>query len=200
MKSLHIISTGKQSTGEFVEKVKAIAANIDYIHLRERNWTAKDHITVINKLMAAGIDRKKMIIHDRVDIAVTEQLGSVQLTTNSIDIRDVTQYFPSLKIGCSVHHIEEALEKEAQGAHYLVYGHIFETNSKKGLPPHGLKKLKEVTRSVKVPIIAIGGITPNNLSDVLHAGASGIAVLSGILLAENCKTASLEYRKKMDGR
>ncbi|MEI3614355.1 thiazole tautomerase TenI [Pseudogracilibacillus sp. SO30301A] len=198
MKGLHIISTGKQSTDEFIKKVKAIHAKIDFIHIRERNWTAKDHIAVIRKLIAVGVDPKKIIINDRVDIAVTGRVGGVQLTSHSLDVCDVKKYFPSLQIGCSVHSVEEALEKEEQGANYLIYGHIFKTNSKIGLPPRGLKNLSKITSSVKVPVIAIGGITPINLSTVLQEGASGIAVLSGILLAEDCTIATLKYREKLD--
>lgn len=198
MKDLHIISTGKQSTDEFIKKVKAIHTKIDFIHIRERNWTAKDHITVIKKLIAAGIDPKKIIINDRVDIAVIGRVGGVQLTSHSLDVRDVKKYFPSLQIGCSVHSVEEALEKEEQGADYLIYGHIFETNSKIGLAPRGLKGLNKITSRVKIPVIAIGGITPNNLSTVLQEGASGVAVLSGILLAEDCTIATLKYREKLD--
>lgn len=200
MHGLHIISTGKQTKDEFIEKVKKIYSHVDYIHLRERNWTAKDHIFVIEQLVADGVPQEKIIINDRVDIAVTQSVGGVQLTSHSIDVGDVKKFFPSLHIGCSVHSVEEALEKEERGADFLIYGHIFETSSKMGLAPRGLKSLHKITSSVKLPVIAIGGITPNNLPSVLREGACGIAVLSGILLEKDTISAALKYREKLDGK
>src|SRR5699024_112986 len=85
---------------------------------------------------------------------------------------------------------------EEAGADYLIYGHIFKTKSKIGKSPKGLNKLKEVINQTELPIIAIGGIKPNNVKEVFDVGADGIAVLSGILLAKNVKNQSYEYYKK----
>lgn len=198
MNSLHIISTGKQSKKEFIEKVIQVHSSVDYIHLRERSWNASDYIEVIGKLVGAGIRKDKIIVNDRIDIAVTERIGGVQLASHSIEIQKVKQYFPDLYTGCSVHSVIEAKEKERLGADFLIFGHIFETNSKVGLPPRGLKQLKDLTSSVTIPVIAIGGIKPSNVQSILDMGASGIAVLSGILL-DDSPNAVLKYTEKLRG-
>src|SRR5699024_2778453 len=106
--------------------------------------------------------------------------------------------FPNMHIGRSVHSVEEATKKEREGAYYVMYGHIFETKSKPGLAPRGLNNLKQVARSVSIPTVAIGGIEPTDVESVFQAGASGIAVLSGILLAEDVKKAAEQYREKIN--
>lgn len=198
LNELHIISTGQQSKYKFIEKVIAIANKVDYIHLRERNWQAKDHIEVIDRLIQNGVARSKIIINDRVDLAVTEGLAGVQLTRHSIPIQKVKKSFPNLKIGCSVHSISEAIQQEKSGADYLIYGHIFETNSKAKATPRGLQNLQRLTSSVTIPVIAIGGIKPSNLQSVMKMNASGIAVLSGILLENDSLHATLNYRKQLN--
>lgn len=194
---IHLISTNKQTINEFIKKIKQIHNDVEYIHLREKDWRAKDYVKVINILVEAGISRQKIIINDRVDIAVTENLFGVQLTTHSLEPSIVKRKFPHLKIGCSVHDVEEAKDKAEQGADFLIYGHIFSTNSKADLPPRGLASLQSAVSEVNIPVIAIGGIKPNNIKGVFQTGAKGIAVLSGILLADNIKQASLEYKKKI---
>lgn len=198
MDGIHLISTGKQTTDQLIEKVLDVHLRVDYIHLREKSWSAKEYIRVINELVARGISRKKIIINDRIDIAVANELLGVQLKAHGINPQQVKQHYPQLKIGCSVHSIAEAKEKEASGADFLLYGHIFKTASKADLQPRGLKNLKEIVNQVCLPVIAIGGIQPSNVNEVLQTGAVGIAVLSGILLAKDVKQASLQYEKKIN--
>lgn len=198
LKQLHVISTGEQSIHIFIEKVKQIHSYVDFIHLRERSWTAEDHITVIEQLYEAGVHRQKIIVNDRIDIAVITNVSGVQLATHSIDVAEVKRNFPDLHVGCSIHSTKEAIAKEKAGANFLIFGHIFETNSKAGLPPRGLQKLQRVVNNVTISVIAIGGIAPNNVELVTQTGASGIAVMSGILLADDIKSAVLQYRKELD--
>lgn len=197
MKQLHIISTGQQTTSEFIEKVTDIHSFVDFIHLRERSWTAREYITVIEQLSKGGVPRNKIIVNDRIDVAVVTDVYGVQLASHSIDVRDVKQLFPELYIGCSVHSVKEAVVKEKGGADFLMYGHVFETASKPGLPPRGLHQLKEVVKSVNSPVIAIGGITPDNVEQVACTNINGIATMSGILLADDIKNAVQQYQKKL---
>lgn len=197
MNGLHIISTGQQTKDEFVEKVSTIQKFVDFIHLREREWSATDHIDVIERLIKAGLPQEKIIINDRVDIAVIEQTGGVQLASHSLDIQKVKRFFPDLAIGCSVHDIAEAMEKERSGADYLIFGHIFSTHSKPGLPPRGLDELERLVSSVTIPVIAIGGIRPSHVFQILDTGAKGVAVLSGVLLEDDSLQAAAKYKEKL---
>lgn len=87
--------------------------------------------------------------------------------------------FPTL--GASCHSAEEAREAEDLGCTYLTAGHIFSTDCKKGVPPRGLPFLEAVCRAVSIPVWAIGGIAPENFSQVLAAGARGGCVMSGLM-------------------
>jgi thiamine-phosphate pyrophosphorylase len=83
-----------------------------------------------------------------------------------------------LVLGVSVHSSEEAIEAEKLGAQYLIAGHVFETECKPGLKARGIEFIQKVCESVKIPVIAIGGITPNNLNEVLNTKVFGVAVMS----------------------
>lgn len=192
-KQLHIISTGRQTTTELVEKVTQIHSFIDFLHLRERNWTAKQHMMVIESLIDIGVPSEKIIINDRIDIAAKMNVGGVQLANHSLDATFVKQQFPQLKIGCSVHGLEEAKYQEKAGADFLIYGHVFKTASKEGAPPRGIACLRQVVNSVQIPVIAIGGVKPENMNLIFSTGAAGVAVLSGVLLADDVKMAVKKY-------
>ena len=87
------------------------------------------------------------------------------------------------EIGVSVHSAEEAAQAEAAGASYVTAGHVFRTDCKKDLAPRGLSFLEEVCRAVRIPVYAIGGITPENAGDCLAAGAAGICLMSSLMQA-----------------
>ncbi|MBY7143184.1 thiazole tautomerase TenI [Virgibacillus sp. NKC19-3] len=197
-KQLHVISTGRQSMKTFVTIAGQIHKYVDVIHVREKTWSASKLVAVVQALAEEGIPVKKIMINDRIDIAYMMKTNGVQLTHQSADLSLVKESFPTLQIGCSVHSIEEAMEAETKGANFLLYGHIFATSSKPGIPPRGLDHLQRITETVHLPVIAIGGIMPENTKQVLAAGVEGIAVLSGVLLANDPVEAVKEYRINME--
>jgi thiazole tautomerase (transcriptional regulator TenI) len=77
------------------------------------------------------------------------------------------------------------MEAEESGADYCIYGHVFATGSKVGVPPRGIESLRSVVNHVNIPVIAIGGIHSNNAEQVLKAGAQGIAVMSAVFFADD---------------
>lgn len=119
------------------------------------------------------------------DVAVVFGVKGVQLAHHSLSVRKVKHHFPSLSIGCSVHSIAEAMEAEESGADYCIYGHVFATGSKVGVPPRGIESLRSVVNHVNIPVIAIGGIHSNNAEQVLKSGAQGIAVMSAVFFADD---------------
>lgn len=194
---LHLISTGTQTKDELVCILEKVHLYTDYIHLRERAFYFSDYVEVINKMISVGISLDKIIINDRLDVANSFNVKGIQLGSNSVSIETVRQTKSALQIGCSVHSSTEAKIKEIEGADYLLYGHVFSTASKPGLPPRGLTKLKDTVDNVSIPVIAIGGITPANVKYVKECGAKGIAVLSGVLLAEDPLEAAIHYAHAM---
>ena len=90
-----------------------------------------------------------------------------------------------LVLGASCHSVEEAKEAEALGCSYIIVGHIFETDCKKGLPGRGVEFLQNVISSVNIPVYAIGGINETNISQVLHTGADGACLMSSLMSNDN---------------
>lgn len=192
-RELHIISTGKQPLGQLIEIMSTIHPYIDGVHLREKHLSACQLFKLVQDLAEKGVPRSKIYINDRVDVALTAQTKGIQLTYQSLDSEIVKRKFPTLRVGCSVHSIDEAVEKEKRGADFLIYGHVFETASKPGLPPRGINHLARVCDSVSIPVLAIGGIHLDNLQRVLRTNAGGIAVMSGVLVSANPKKAAQDY-------
>ncbi|MBW3114480.1 thiazole tautomerase TenI [Bacillus sp. MCCB 382] len=192
---LHVISTGQQSREELVEISKAIHPYFDMLHIREKSWTGAELIKTVDELTAAGVPLRKLCINDRADIACMKHVRGVHLGHHSAPVCLVKERFPSLKIGSSVHSIEEAQWAYDQGADFLLYGNVYETTSKPGKEGRGTVDLEDIVSNIPLPIIAIGGITPERVEDIVRSGAKGIAVLSGIFLSENPLEAARTYYK-----
>jgi thiazole tautomerase (transcriptional regulator TenI) len=196
-RQLHVISTGQQSKEELVEIAKTIHPYVDMLHLREKNWTDKELSETIDQLASAGVPLWKICINDRADIACIKDVRGVQLGHHSAPVCTVKNDFPSLKIGASVHTMKEAQQAHKQGADFLLYGNIYATTSKPGKPGIGNERLEEIVLKIPVPIIAVGGITPGRVEDVVRTGAKGIAVLSGIFLSNDPLEAARAYYKAL---
>lgn len=183
---------------QLAEIAKDIHPFVTAIHLREKQKTARELYDMISYL-TKYVPLSKLIINDRVDVVQVTGVQGVQLAYHSLETNIVKQYFQSLRVGTSIHSFEEGEKAQQQGADYVMYGHIFPSNSKVGLEPRGITKLKEITK-LQVPVIAVGGITPENTGSVIDAGASGIAVISGILNAVDPVEMTKQYITQLKGR
>lgn len=180
-KELHVISGGKHTWSEMAKIAAQIHPYVTAIHIREKTKSLDEIFIGAQSLLEQGIPAKSLYINGFPSIALALQTGGLQLpgTTPSLFIQDeLCQGIQ--RIGVSVHHADEAKWREKEGADYVMFGHIFATNSKRGAPPRGLEQLRELVNHVNIPVIAIGGMTPARVRSVLEAGASGIAVMSGI--------------------
>lgn len=193
-RELHVVSTGRQSFAELAGIAGAIRPYVDAIHLRERTKTARELLEGIGLLLAAGVPADRIVINDRADVAAAAGVRGVQLAYHSLEVSAVKRLFPQLRVGKSVHSAEEALQAEAEGADYVFYGHIYATASKPDLPARGIEALRRLTDLVRIPVIAIGGVKPDNVTEVLRAGAAGIAVMSGLLEAPDPLSEAVAYR------
>ena len=99
-------------------------------------------------------------------------------------------------LGASCHSVEDAVLAEKLGCTYITAGHIFDTDCKKGLPGRGLDFLKNVCAGVSVPVYAIGGISPANISKVREAGAAGACVMSGLMVCEDPEDYLQEFKRQ----
>jgi thiamine-phosphate pyrophosphorylase len=146
----------------------------------------------------AGAIRKypgaRLVVNDRLDVALAVgadavHLGQADLTPEDVR-RALTAAGRAIAYGVSTHDLAQARAAEAQGAAYIGFGPMFETGSKAGaLPPRGLGQLAEVCRSVRIPVIAIGGIDREGARDAAAAGAAGVAVIAAVTGAPDMRGA-----------
>jgi len=123
----------------------------------------------------------RLLVNDRPDIARAAGADGVHLTTHSLPAEVVRNTFgPGFLIGVSTHSLAEVQAARAAGADFVVFGPVFETESKRAYgEPQGLSKLAEVTRELgEYPVVAIGGITLDNAGECFRAGARGVAAIS----------------------
>jgi thiazole tautomerase (transcriptional regulator TenI) len=192
MKELHIISNGNMPIEQLREILMDIHPYVSAIHLREKQKTAREMFQAVELLIKANIPLSKIIINDRVDVALVTKASGVQLAFHSLEAALVKEYFPELRVGSSIHSCQEGQKAQENGADYVLFGHVFPSPSKPGKPPKGLEELARLTQ-LDIPVIAIGGITAENTWQVLDVGAKGIAVISGVLDARDPLAAVKAY-------
>ena len=137
-------------------------------------------------------------VDDRLDVALAVDADGVQLGPEDMPIHIARELAPNLIIGASVYSLEEALKAEREKADYLGAGSVFPTKTKKDARVLGLEGLKKVVESVKIPVVAIGGINHENVRKVLELGVDGIAVISAIVGAPDVRKATEEMRRIID--
>jgi thiamine-phosphate pyrophosphorylase len=122
----------------------------------------------------------KILVNSRVDVAIAAGAGGVHLPAGSIAACEWKKITPAgFLIGVSCHFIEDVLRAEAEGADYVLFGPVFAPISKTSdLAPRGLEELARVSRVVKIPVLALGGITWDNAPACVDAGAAGVAGIS----------------------
>jgi thiamine-phosphate pyrophosphorylase len=144
--------------------------------------------------------RIPLIINDRSDIAFLCGADGVHLGQDDIPLAAARKILgKSALIGVSVSSHKEALAAEAEGADYLGAGPLFPTLSKADLPPIlGLAGLRKIRARVRIPILAIGGVTVGNAGEVVAAGADGVAVISAIASAKDPRRAASKLIESID--
>lgn len=163
---------------EFVKS--AITAGVDMIQIRERDLSTRETYSLTETVASEARARNaRVLVNDRADVAACASAG-VHLTTRSLPARIVRDTFgPAMHVAVSTHSIEEAIEAEQGGADFIVFGPVFETESKRAFgPPVGIPALRRVIERVRIPVIALGGIKIDNFHHALEAGAAGIAAIS----------------------
>jgi thiamine-phosphate pyrophosphorylase len=166
------------------------AAGIDWIQIREKDLDEQQCSSLTSRAMDSAYShyRKResltaVVVNHHVSVAITAQAFGVHLTEKSVTVADAIETAAAygrkdLWVGKSCHSLEGAQAAEREGAYYLFFGPVFSTPSKASFgPAQGLDRLAEVCRSVPIPVLAIGGVTLENIPDCLASGASGIAAI-----------------------
>ena len=195
---LTLVTDRAQTRGrELVRLVGAcLAAGLPAVQVREKDLGAADLAFLCRRIRSITVDtRALLVVNDRVDVALAVGADAVQRTSTSLRIEDIRAIADKrLRVGASVHSLPDALEAEVEGADWLVFGPVYDTPSKRMYgPPQGLEKLARVAAAVRLPVVAIGGITPARVRDVRAAGARGVAVVSSILAADSPADATRRF-------
>lgn len=169
---------------DFYKTIEKICEyKLDYLVLREKDLNDSELENMAIKIKEILSESKiKLIINGNPKVASNVKAYGVQLSFKAFCDRVLDEF--SGIMGVSVHTYKEALQAEKDGADYLIYGHIYKTDCKKGLAPRGVDELKIICHSVKIPVYAIGGINENNFQPIIKAGATGIALMSSLMKGE----------------
>jgi len=180
-----------------VESVKeALEGGATSIQLRIKNAPTREMIKIGKEIRELTKEYGALyFVDDRLDVALATNADGVQLGPEDMPISLARDIAPNLVIGASVYSLEEALHAEKEGADYLGAGSVFPTSTKKDVRVIGIEGLRRIVESVKIPVVAIGGINHENVKEVLKTGVDGVAVISAIMGAENVKKATEEMRK-----
>ena len=167
----------------------AVDADVPLFQIREKSL----HARVLFELVARAAEitrgsRTRLLVNDRSDIARAAGAEGVHLTTKSLPVEVVRNICGvDFLIGVSTHSLDEARAAHDAGADFVVFGPVFETESKRAYgEPQGLEKLRDVTRALgEFPVLAIGGITLDNVGACFDAGARGVAAIRLLNDTEN---------------
>jgi thiamine-phosphate pyrophosphorylase len=176
--------TDRRSAGDLLGTIaRNLAQGVNWVQIREKDLPARELIDLVRQAVARG---GKILVNTRADVAIAAGAAGVHLPSASIAPRTWRAITPpGFLIGVSCHSLEDVELAEAEGADYVLFGPVFSPLSKTSdLAPRGLTELGRVSRAVKIPVLALGGITNDNAPLCVEAGAAGVA---GISLFQNLR-------------
>lgn len=174
-----------------------LAAGVDYIQLREKDIASAEYLRRAKRLrqMTAG-SNTKLIINDRLDIALLSEADGVHLGQSDIPVKDARKCLGAEKIiGATAKTAEQARQAMADGADYLGSGAWFPTETKKDAVPISEEVYCAILAEAPIPNVAVGGITAENGRRPLECGAHGLAISAGILKAQDPRAEVAKIRK-----
>jgi thiamine-phosphate pyrophosphorylase len=195
-----LVITDKRLKPNVVKSVEdALRGGATSIQLRLKDSSTREMIEVGKAIRRLTRDYGALyFVDDRIDVALATDADGVQLGPEDMPIAIAREIAPNLIIGASVYSVDEALEAEKEGASFLGAGSVFPSPTKPDARVIGLEGLRRIVESVRIPVVAIGGINKDNVEDVLRTGVAGVAVISAVMGAEDVYRATLELRKIID--
>ncbi|MCC8158620.1 MAG: thiamine phosphate synthase [Phascolarctobacterium sp.] len=182
----------------FADRLRRLAASgIDALILRAKELPPQDYLTLAAQAhFICQANRLPLILHTCFDAC--QSAGSFRLHVSYPQLVQQPQLRTQLqRLGVSVHTLAEARQAAALGADYLIAGHIFATACKQGLPGRGTDFLRAVCDATPLPVYAIGGITPANISRIKKAGAAGACLMSSLMTCPKPALLVQELRREL---
>ena len=214
MKRIVCYVTDSQSLGlseprsNILAKIEAaVGAGVDWVQIREKEMLAGQLLAIVRAAVGmtnrkpatpAGVNRPGtlILVNDRLDVALAAGAAGIHLGRESLPAQGVVRWrngriVTELMVGLSCHTIDELRQAENAGVDYAFFGPVFDTPAKRPFgPPLGIPKLAAACRATGLKVVAIGGVTPENSAECLHAGAAGIAAIR--MFQQSAKPAELK--------
>lgn len=201
--SLYLITDRHQTAGRALVSVveRALKAGVKAVQLREKDLDTRSLLELARELLFLTRHYDALLfINDRIDLALAIGAHGVHLRSDSIPVTAARRLLgPDRLIGVSVHSVDEVLNVQANGADFAVLGPIYDTPMKRMYgDPIGLRPLEEASQRSRIPVFAIGGISSRRIQAVRRAGASGVALISAILAADDVESSTGRLVKSLD--
>jgi thiamine-phosphate diphosphorylase len=171
---------------------------VEAIVLREMDWSAAQVRECGRRLEKLRADGLRVLASRRLDLVRALRLDGVHLGAEAIAVREARDFLgPQALVGYSAHDVDEARAAAAQGASYVTLSPIFATSSKPDAPPRGIAWLAEAARALPLPVLALGGVTPERVGELVRAGAHGVVAIAALGAAPDPERAAREFRRAL---
>jgi thiamine-phosphate pyrophosphorylase len=195
---LYYITDRRQRHRSLVDVIESVAAaGVDWIQIREKDLPDRELYALVHAALARTRGTAtRILVNGRTDVALAARAHGVHLPSDSLSAAAVRAIAPAgFLVGVSCHNVAEAGRAAREGADFVVFGPVFDTPSKREYgPPAGLVELERLSQAVRIPVLALGGVSVSNAAQCLCAGAAGIAGISIFQGADSARRRVAELR------
>ena len=199
---LYLVTNRYQDSVEsFLEKVEtACRSGVTIVQLREKNLTTNQYYQLAKEVKEiTDAYQVPLIIDDRLDVCLAVDAAGLHIGDDELPVSVTRQVLgPDKILGVTAKTVKRALEAEEGGADYLGTGAIFPTTTKENAPITLISTLKTICQRVDIPVVAIGGLTSENIDQLMGTGIAGVAVVRDLMQAEDIETKTQAFLTKLD--
>ena len=199
---LYLVTNRYQDSLEsFLEKVEtACRSGVTIIQLREKNLTTNQYYQLAKQVKEiTDAYQVPLIIDDRLDICLAVDAAGLHIGDDELPVSIARKVLgPEKILGVTAKTVKRALEAETSGADYLGTGAIFPTTTKENAPITLISTLKTICQTVAIPVVAIGGLTSENIDQLIGTGIAGVAVVRDLMQAEDIEAKTQAFLTKLD--
>ena len=200
---LYLVTNRYQDSLEsFLEKIEtACRSGVTIVQLREKNLTTNQYYQLAKQVKEiTDAYQVPLIIDDRLDVCLAVDAAGLHIGDDELPVPIARQVLgPDKILGVTAKTVKRALEAEEGGANYLGTGAIFPTTTKENAPITLISTLKTICQRVAIPVVAIGGLTSENIDQLIGTGIAGVAVVRDLMQAEDIEAKTQAFLTKLDG-
>ena len=199
---LYLVTNRYQDSVEiFLEKVEtACRSGVTIVQLREKNLTTNQYYQLAKEVKEiTDAYQVPLIIDDRLDVCLAVDAAGLHIGDDELPVPIARKVLgPEKILGVTAKTVKRALEAEEGGADYLGTGSIFPTTTKENAPITLISTLKTICQRVTIPVVAIGGLTSENIDQLIGTGIAGVAVVRDLMQAEDIEAKTQAFLTKLD--